>query len=103
MTDFVIKPLVLVPDETGAIQYLYQGSVVPSYVGADRRKVLRDEGYIAAEGAAVPVASPSQPADDAKPAKSGSKADWKAYALSQGMSEEEAEAATRDDLAAKYS
>ncbi|WP_328846122.1 hypothetical protein [Streptomyces sp. NBC_00258] len=37
-----------------------------------------------------------------RPAKSASKADWKAYALQEGMDEEEAEKATRDELAAKY-
>lgn len=37
-----------------------------------------------------------------QPAKSASKADWKAYAISQGMDEVDAEKATRDELAAKY-
>ncbi|MFE0132396.1 hypothetical protein ACFWY6_12610 [Streptomyces sp. NPDC059037] len=37
-----------------------------------------------------------------RPAKSASKADWKAYAISQGMDEEAADAATRDELAARY-
>lgn len=39
---------------------------------------------------------------DKLPARSASKADWKAYAASQGMDEDEAEKATRDELAAKY-
>lgn len=37
-----------------------------------------------------------------RPTKSASKADWKAYAVDQGMDEDEAEKATRDELAAKY-
>lgn len=37
-----------------------------------------------------------------RPAKSASKADWKAYAIQEGMDEAEAEKATRDELAAKY-
>ncbi|MFE7273037.1 hypothetical protein [Streptomyces sp. NPDC057623] len=37
-----------------------------------------------------------------RPAKSASKADWKAYAVQEGMDEAEADAATRDELAAKY-
>lgn len=37
-----------------------------------------------------------------RPAKSASKADWKAYAVQEGMDEVEAEKATRDELAAKY-
>ncbi|MFY7069588.1 hypothetical protein ACOQFV_27335 [Nocardiopsis changdeensis] len=38
----------------------------------------------------------------ARPAKSASKADWLAYAVAQGMPEEEAEAATRDQLVERY-
>lgn len=38
----------------------------------------------------------------ARPSKSASKADWKAYAIAQGMSEDDADAATRDTLAAQY-
>ncbi|MGX1909004.1 hypothetical protein ACWIID_09095 [Streptomyces phaeochromogenes] len=37
-----------------------------------------------------------------RPAKSASKADWKAYAIQEGMDADEAEKATRDELAAKY-
>lgn len=37
-----------------------------------------------------------------KPTKSASKADWKAYAVDQGLDEEEAETLTRDQLAEKY-
>lgn len=37
-----------------------------------------------------------------RPAKSASKADWKAYALQEGLDEDDAEKATRDELAAKY-
>lgn len=42
------------------------------------------------------------PAEPVRPAKSGSKADWVAYAVAQGMSEADSSAATRDDLAALY-
>ncbi|MFD8685367.1 hypothetical protein [Streptomyces sp. NPDC059651] len=37
-----------------------------------------------------------------RPAKSASKADWVAYAISQGASEKDATTATRDELAAAY-
>lgn len=38
----------------------------------------------------------------ARPALSGSKADWKAYAIAMGVPEDEADKATRDDLAARF-
>ncbi|MBT2505153.1 hypothetical protein J7I98_04420 [Streptomyces sp. ISL-98] len=37
-----------------------------------------------------------------RPVKSASKADWKAYVISQGMDDEVADKATRDELAALY-
>lgn len=37
-----------------------------------------------------------------RPAKSASKADWVAYAVSQGAEQAEAEAKTRDELAALF-
>lgn len=40
--------------------------------------------------------------DKAEPKKSGSKADWVEYAVSKGADRAEAEASTRDDLAAAY-
>ncbi|MEU6649509.1 hypothetical protein ABZ904_08680 [Streptomyces sp. NPDC046900] len=42
------------------------------------------------------------PEDVKPPARSASKADWKAYAITQGMGEDEADKATRDELAATY-
>ncbi|MCM2394356.1 hypothetical protein [Streptomyces albipurpureus] len=43
-----------------------------------------------------------EPVEPKHPTKSASKADWKAYAVAQGMAEEDAEKATRDELAAQY-
>lgn len=40
--------------------------------------------------------------DKAEPKKSGSKSDWVEYAVSKGADRAEAEASTRDDLAAAY-
>lgn len=37
------------------------------------------------------------------PAKSASKGDWVEFAVSQGLSEEDANAATKDELVEKYS
>jgi hypothetical protein len=48
-----------------------------------------------------PPAAP-EPVVLERPAKSASKADWVAYAVAQGLDEEAAEKATRDELAAKY-
>lgn len=49
---------------------------------------------------AVEVVEP--PAVVEKPARNGSKAAWRAYAVSQGMSEDDADAKNRDELADFY-
>lgn len=43
---------------------------------------------------------PSPPTE--KPAKSALKPEWVAYAMTQGMSEDDADAATKDDLIDKF-
>lgn len=58
-----------------------------------------ESGWRCAEPDPVPE---EEPVVLERPAKSASTADWKAYAVSQGLDEEEAEKATRDELAAKY-
>lgn len=43
--------------------------------------------------------TPQEPTEADTPARNGSKADWVAYAVAQGMDQAEAEDLTRDDLA----
>jgi len=77
-----------------------QGAILPSDVPKDRIAHLLSVGLIAEVGG-----SKSEPApvdSDTAPAKSASKADWKAYAQAQGMSDGDAETATRDDLVELY-
>lgn len=48
------------------------------------------------------TAEVAQAADGGPPTRSASKADWKAYAISQGMDQAQADDMTRDDLAELY-
>lgn len=50
----------------------------------------------------VTVHSDKGPGELEEPKKSGSKPDWVEYAVSKGADRDEAEASTRDDLAAAY-
>ncbi|MFF3497383.1 hypothetical protein ACFYWS_39330 [Streptomyces sp. NPDC002795] len=59
-------------------------------------------GWRCAEQDEKAEAPATEPVELERPAKSASKADWKAYAISQGLDEDEAEKATRDELAARY-
>jgi len=61
---------------------------------------FRRHGYSVEEIAAGPAVE-EDPAGRL-PARSASKADWRAYAVAHGMSEEDADAATRDQLAAHF-
>lgn len=71
---------------------------VPGSKDAERYAALAEDpasGWKCAE----PDAAPEPPA---RPAKSASKAVWVEYAVSQGVSEGDAEKATRDELAALF-
>ncbi|MEU5974392.1 hypothetical protein [Streptomyces sp. NPDC047315] len=71
----------------------------------DERGRTSDPGavaYFRRHGYGVDEAAGEQPERLERPAKSASKADWAAYAVAQGMVQADAEAMTRDDLAAKY-
>lgn len=46
MANVVKAPLVIVKDERGADQYLYQGATVPSYVKGEDLKRLKDEDLV---------------------------------------------------------
>lgn len=73
---------------------------VPGSEEADRYAALAEDpasGWRCATADREP-----DPVELARPGKSASKADWKAYAIGQGMDEDDAEKATRDELAARY-
>lgn len=76
-----------------------QGSKALAYFGRKGYKVVDLEARDAEDANAAAV----EPANAVKaPSKSASKADWKAYAVVQGMSEEDAEKATRDQLVEQF-
>ncbi|MFJ1869961.1 hypothetical protein [Streptomyces chartreusis] len=73
---------------------------IPDSEGATRYAALADDpgsGWRCVEPDPEP-----EPAVLERPAKSASRADWKAYAVQEGMDEDEADKATRDELAARY-
>jgi len=79
-------------DDPGAVAYFRrQGYKVEP---ASAPEAEADDSAAQASGSPAP--------EDRLPAKGDTKAVWKAYAIGKGMSEAEAEATTRDALAAKY-
>lgn len=78
---------------------------VPGSEAAERYAALAADpasGWRCAEPDPESEEAPQEPVVLERPAKSASKADWKAYAVQEGMDEDEADKATRDELAAKY-
>lgn len=73
------------------------GALLPEDVPAAEVESLLRQGRIGLVEEPAPALEPL-----ARPAKSASKADWKAYGISRGLGEEEAEKATRDELAALF-
>jgi len=64
----------------------------------DRHVALwAERGWLEVDEDQAPADSGPQP-----PSSSASKADWVAYAVSQGVSEENAKGATKDELVARF-
>jgi hypothetical protein len=95
----VTAPLVVVPDESGADRYLYKGAPVPGDIAKEHTDRLAAEGLI--EETSTPAVAATTDEDE-PPAKSASKADWEAYARSQGATDADLDGATKDDLVATY-
>lgn len=101
-----------VPNELGQEVTLgfYAGAVLPARANSDDLERLTRKGMVAEveEPAPEPVAKPeSEPeaelvaeTSSPRPAQNASKADWVAYAESQGFSSDEAEAMSKADLIA---
>lgn len=85
----VTAPLVVVKDVAGVDHYFYRGQVITASVDQDRLAALAEQGLVAGAAAAEV---------DGPPAKSAKKADWVAYAVSQGVSEAEAKSSSKEDL-----
>jgi hypothetical protein len=90
-------PLTIVRTGSGAAAYVYKGRPAPNGVPAEERARLLDEGYLEERDVAEEAAAPDGP-----PAKSATKADWVAYARTQGATDEDLDGKTRDDLVSAY-
>lgn len=96
----VTAPLVIAKDEQGRDLYLYGGTEVPSSVRGEQLGRFTDEGMIA-------KVEEQPDGSGSPPARSASKADWVVYATSDAagdlrLSEADADAATRDELAERF-
>jgi hypothetical protein len=96
----VTGPLATPYLETGERIYLYEGAFLPSNVREGEADRLVDLGLVTE----VDVDEEDGTEDSAggPPAKSASKADWEAYARSQGATDDDLDGATKDDLIASY-
>lgn len=91
----VTAPLVVVQDEQGSYHHIYQGAPLPKFVSDEDAERLAEGGLIEQDDA-------ERGEQQSRPAKAASKAEWVAFAVAQGMSEEDAEAATKDDLVSAF-
>jgi hypothetical protein len=95
----VTAPLVIVRDENGLDQYLYRGAIVPDYVKGDALQLLLDANMVEA---GTTNALAADQGDGGPPPRSANKPQWEEYAVSRGMSAEDASAATKDDLIDRF-
>lgn len=92
----VTAPLVLAKNEEGGDLYLYQGATVPK--GQSDEWIAQHVGMIA-ETQDTP--SEDDGVDGKPSARSGVDA-WRAYAISQGVPEEEAASLSKDELRDRF-
>lgn len=115
-------PLTLVKRVNGTTQYVYEDGLAPADAAPGEIDRLVEEGFLVEVDGPSPDAPTHVALTDAElaaeyerrfgsggqsqlptaPAKTANKAAWVEYAVSQGANREEAEAATKDDLAATY-
>jgi hypothetical protein len=93
----VTAPLVQVRRTDGSYVHVYEGGVLPDEADPEHVKQLLDGKMIASGGS-----SESADDGDTRPAGNASHDEWAAYAVSQGMSEEEAAGKSRDELRDLY-
>lgn len=90
--------------EFAGVAFAHGEAIVSDDTSEGRRALayLRRRNYLVE--AIQPEAAAPDPVDDQPKAlaRNASKADWKAYAIGQGMPDADAEAATRDELAEKF-
>lgn len=111
----VLAPYVVAPDEDGVLHEYYQGAVAEA-VSADAAARLVKDGFLEkvkaapAKKAAAAKAAPKKPAgksddDDAPadlPALVAPDEDWIIYAVTQGLSEDEARELGKAELVARF-
>jgi hypothetical protein len=108
MTHRVTAPVVTVETNVGPgrarVDY-HAGDTLPDDVPAEDIDRLLTLAHITATPPSVPAATehdPPQPPPPTRPAASGSKAAWVAYAVAHGADQAAAEAKTRDQLVDAY-
>ena len=103
-TYHVAWPAVAVQLESGKEKVLQQGDKVPAGVTEEHASLLASFGaLVLAPTAAASTATEAAPlSDGTRPADSAKKAVWVAYAVTQGMTEEDAKASTVSQLAERF-
>lgn len=99
---YIVKSaLVQVRMADGSYQHVYQGAPLPADADAEHVSVLVEGGMVE-RGHESRVEALEQPEDVEQPAGNASHDEWAAYAIAQGMSEEEAEGLSRNELRARF-
>lgn len=101
MTWQAVAPLVLVKNQSGHIDYHYQGSIIP-WLSEEQEERFLDEGMVVEVDDADDDAADAAGAPGGRPRKTASQEAWAAYAVTQGADPDEAKASSRQDLIELY-
>jgi hypothetical protein len=103
----VLTPVPGVNDDVGRVHFSNGVAEIDDTVHAAELNYMRNAGYIIREPdetAEEPAVDDPQPAAEAgdKPKKTAPVAEWRAYAVTQGLSVEEADALTKNQLVERF-
>lgn len=96
----VTSPLVQVRRQDGSYVHLYEGALLPDEADPKHVEQLLADGMIAEADA--PAVAPDASDHDDRPSGNASAEEWRAYAVAHGMSEEEAESLSRNELRDRF-
>jgi hypothetical protein len=99
----VTAPLVQARKQDGSYVHVYEGGVLPSDVDEAQLSQLVESGMVSESDGADTAPEDDEAEDDDRPAGNASQEEWHAYAVAQGMPEDEAASLSRNELRDRYS
>lgn len=98
---YIVNTPLVIAKTPGGDRYVYQGGSLPDDTDPDQVKQLVDEKQVS-EGEATSDGTAEGAFDVDRPGGNASLEEWQGYALAHGMTEDEIEGVSRNDLRDRF-